>query len=235
MNRGQLTALLGAKPVANLTRLSIFGGMVGPDQAAELFRCQTLSGLRTLELSANFALGPGLAEHLAGATHLTNLTDLKLIWVQGTDAVAEAVARSPHFANLQNLELANNYITAKGMTALGESPHLGRVNRLRLFEHPYGPWQLLLGSPDPNTFRMTTEAGAALASGLPNLGCLELHGYHFPDDSFSPLLAAGEKMWVTADPRRIEAPALRDEHARRTEALWLPSLGAYLEEEEQFP
>src|SRR5579883_801562 len=235
MNRGQLPALLAAKPLANLTRLSIFGGMLGPDQAAELFRCQALAGLRTLELSGNFALGPGLADHLVSATHLTNLTDLRLIWVQGTDAVAEAVARSPHFAKLRNLELANNYVSVRGMKTLGGSPYLSRVNRLRLFEHPYGPWQRLLHHFDPQIFRMTAEASAALASGLPNLGCLELHGYDFPDDSFAPLLATSERLWITADLRRIDSPTANAEYAQRTQELWVPPLDRYVEEEEPFP
>ncbi|MBY0456851.1 MAG: TIGR02996 domain-containing protein [Gemmataceae bacterium] len=235
LNQGHLTILLATEHIRQLTRLSIFGGMLGPEQGAEILRCQRLSGLRTLELSCNFMLGPKLGDHLAEATHLTNLVDLRLNWVQGTDSVAEAVASCAPLANVRNLELANNFITAAGMAKLGAAPHLGNVNRLRVFEHPYGPWQRLLDRTDPKTFCMTAEASAALASGLPNLGCLEIYGYTFPADSFAPLLAAVEKMWVAADPRHITAITARAAFAARTNELWMPPLAEYLEEEEPHP
>jgi hypothetical protein len=210
--------------------------MLGPEQAEQLFRCEALAGLRTLDLCGNFALMPGIAGPLADAKHLTNLTDLRLIWTQTADPVAEAVARSPQFARLRNLELANNCVTARGMKALGESPHLARLNRLRLFEHPVGPWQRIVGGPPPEVLRLTPEATAALANGLPNLACLELHGYDFPGETFRPLVEAGDKMWYTADPRQIESMPARVAFVNRVNRIgWFPPLDAYQEEEEPYP
>jgi hypothetical protein len=94
----------------------------------------------------------------------------------------------------------------------------------------------LFNSPGGALLRMTAEATAALAGGLPNLGRLQLHGYEFPGDTLAPLLAAGERLWVTADPRRVEAGPLREGYVERAGRIgWLPPLDAYQEEEEPFP
>jgi hypothetical protein len=234
--RGEvMRALMRAPCLPQLKRLSIFGGMLGPEEGREVLSCRALSGLRTLELSCNFALTHAVAEHVESARHLTGLVDLRLNWVQGGDQLAEAVARSPHLAGLANLELANNYVSAKGVKALGESPHLGRLCRLRLFEWPYGPYQRLLGGPPRETFRLTREAAQAL-SGLTNLGCVELHGYDCPADSFAPLLALGRRAWVTAEPERIADGVARSLfQGRLQKRWWLPPLDEYQEEEEPHP
>jgi uncharacterized protein (TIGR02996 family) len=235
-NKGQLRSLLAAPSLPRLTRLSFFGGMLGPEEGAAVFGCQRLAGLRTLELSCNFKLTSAAAGAVAGSRHLTNLADLKLIWVQGGDALAEAVAGAPHFARLRNLELANNFVTARGMEALARSPHLTRLNRLRLFEYPVGPWQRLLGNPRRELFRLTPAATTALATGLPGLGCLELHGYEFPGECFAPLLAAGERLWVTAFPEQIESASARAAYVKLANSRgWLPPLDEYQEEEEMHP
>jgi uncharacterized protein (TIGR02996 family) len=235
-NRGELPVLLEAKPLAKLTRLSFFGGMLGPEQGQQLLQCKALSGLRVLDLCGNFMLQQGFAGPLAEAKHLTNLIDLRLIWTQGADPVAEAVASSPQFARLRNLEMANNFVTAKGMRALGESPHLKRLNRLRVFEHPVGPWERLLGPPSRDVFRMTPEATTALASGLPNLGCLEIYGYNFPGETAALLLAAGDAMWAPIEPRWVESEVARKTIIERADRMgWFPPLDEYQEEEEMFP
>jgi uncharacterized protein (TIGR02996 family) len=235
-NKGQLQALLKAPCLPQLTRLTFFGGMLGPKEGAALFGCERLSGLRTLELSANFSLTSAVAPALAEARHLNNLVDLKMIWVQGGDALAEAVAAAPHFSRLRSLELANNLVTARGMEALARSPHLSRLNRLRLFEHPVGPWQRLLSKPKPELFKLTPQATAALASCLPRLGCLELHGYTFPGDSFAPLLQASARLWTTAFPEQIEPEPTRAAYLEQANRRgWLPPLDEYQEEEEMQP
>jgi uncharacterized protein (TIGR02996 family) len=109
--------------LGRLTTLTVSGGTIGDEGAAELAGTAGAANLTTLGLHY-CNISPTGVEVLAASRHLANLTSLDLSANEIGDSGARALAQSPHLKRLVCLDLSRCELGPRGARALADSPNL---------------------------------------------------------------------------------------------------------------
>ncbi|HAA57430.1 MAG TPA: hypothetical protein DCE42_21880 [Myxococcales bacterium] len=149
-------AIASSPYLSHLRELGFAGHHISPRALEALASSSSLSGLQCLDLSYHTRYPHPFAGILTAPTSWTQLTQLKLNGLYGSDVLLERLSNGTPLKQLQRLELDANHITPEGIASFADSRKIRQLQHLSLaHNHIHDEGASYLAS-SPNTQHLRT-------------------------------------------------------------------------------